>query len=344
MPFRYLSNSPLAWFVRCTQWKRSHRQECHLYTRGRRWCPLETHRYECSLQIGLYTTLTCSLHRLPPWRSLADCSESQTRRQHGLYLGKLRCVFYPLSVYLCDLFFLSEYIWNYYFYQDGSIELEVRLTGILQVYVAKDGEPNPFGTTIAKNINAQYHQHMFSVRVDPMVDGLGNSVVEADILPLPDAETGSAGNYAGNAFVVKETILKEEGGRQYDYEKERRWRITNPARKHFSTASDVGYVLGMKGGVTPMMARKDGWAGKRAAFVKNSVWVCKDVEGPKGSRMWPSGKYVPGTRDEPEDSVGKWVEGKENIENEDILVYLTVGEYPPCPFFISSFANSYPCI
>ncbi|KAL4263944.1 Amine oxidase [Pleurotus pulmonarius] len=217
-----------------------------------------------------------------------------------------------------------EYIWNYHFYQDGTIEFEIRLSGILQVYVSADGEPNPHGTTVAPNVNAHYHQHLFCVRVDPMVDGLNNSVIESDIIPLPEP-MGSATNYGGNGFISIDTPLKTEAGRPYDFAKERRWRIVNPSRKHYASGKDVGYSLGVKGGVTPMMAKKGSWTVKRASFLDNAVWVCKDIEGEKGSRMWPSGKYVPQTREEPEDSISKWVKGEENIENEDILVYVVVG-------------------
>ncbi|KDR85777.1 hypothetical protein GALMADRAFT_386616 [Galerina marginata CBS 339.88] len=219
-----------------------------------------------------------------------------------------------------------EYIWNYHFYQDGSIEFEIRLTGILSVYVSKDDEPTPFGTTVAPNVNAHYHQHMFSVRIDPMIDGLKNTVVESDILPL-DAPTGSKENFAGNAFFSTDTPIKVESGRAYDYAKERRWRIVNSAKQHYSSGKDVGYSVGVKGGATPMMAKPDGWASRRAAFLKNTVWVCRDVEAEDSGtvRMWPAGKYVPQTKEEPEDSVGSWVEGQKPVEDEDILVFVTVG-------------------
>lgn len=234
---------------------------------------------------------------------------------------------FPLSDIACsNSNFCAEYIWNYHFYQDGSIEFEIRLTGILSVYLKKDDEPTPFGTTVAPNINAQYHQHMFSIRVDPMVDGINNSLVESDIFEL-DAPTGSKDNFAGNAFYTKDTVVATEGGRPYDYAKERRWRIVNPARQHYASGKDVGYSIGVKGGATPMMTKMDGWAAKRAAFLKNTMWVCQDVEdGENGStRMWPAGKYVPQTKEEPEDSVGSWVEGKLPVENRDILLYVTVG-------------------
>ncbi|KAJ6590020.1 copper amine oxidase [Mycena vulgaris] len=217
-----------------------------------------------------------------------------------------------------------EYIFNYMFYQDGSIELEIRLTGVLQVYIAADGEKSPYGTVVAPNVSAQYHQHIFSIRVDPMVDGLHNSLVETDIMPLP-APTGSAENFAGNAFVAADTVLKTAAAREYEVGKERRWRVVNPGRQHYSTGKDVGYTLGVKGAAVQLMTQHDGWVGRRATFAKKAMWVCPDVEGEKGGRMWPAGKYVPQTRDAPPDSIGNWVKREENIENEDILVYLTVG-------------------
>jgi primary-amine oxidase len=158
-----------------------------------------------------------------------------------------------------------------------------------------------------------------------MIDGLHNSVVETEIVPLPDAPTGSPQNLSGNAFTTKDTVLKAESGRSHDYQKERRWTIVNPARKHYSSGKDVGYAIGMKGGATPIMARPDSWVVRRAAFLTDALWVCRDVEGSKGGRMWPAGKYVPQTKEEPNDSVGKWVLGKRNVENEDILLYLTIG-------------------
>ncbi|KAI0077943.1 hypothetical protein K474DRAFT_1660954 [Panus rudis PR-1116 ss-1] len=220
-----------------------------------------------------------------------------------------------------------EYIWNYYFYQDGNIELEIRLTGILQVYAKGQDEPNPFGTTVAPGINAQYHQHLFSVRVDPMIDGLSNTVVETDVLPL-DAPTGSARNFAGNGFFTKETpiTVQKDGARDYDLAKDRRWVITNPNHQHPYSKKDVGYVVGAKGGICRFLGQEDSWVAKRAGFTKKALWVVKDVEGPKGSRLYPSGKYVPGTRGEQtEDFITSWVQGEDNLEGEDLLLFLTVG-------------------
>lgn len=220
----------------------------------------------------------------------------------------------------------AEYIWNYHFYQDGHIEIEVGLSGILQIYVGNDGEPSPHGTTVAPNLNAHYHQHIFSYRLDPMIDGIKNTVIEADVHTL-DAPTGSKENFAGNGFYTKETRLANETGRPYDLSKERRWRIVNTQRQHYSTGKEVGYSLGIKGGVLPTLAKDDSWLVTRAPFVKNALWVCRDVEGDdQGSeRVYPAGKYVPQTRETPADSVGNWVKDEQPTDGEDILVYFTVG-------------------
>ncbi|KAI0065136.1 hypothetical protein BV25DRAFT_1880805 [Artomyces pyxidatus] len=221
-----------------------------------------------------------------------------------------------------------EYIWNYFFYQDGSVELEIRLSGILQVYPCAPNEPTPFGTQVAPGINAQNHQHLFSLRVDSMVDGLSNSVIETDVHPVP-FPTGSEGNFAGNAFATHDKVLQtaREGARSWDAAADRRWRIVNNGRKHYSTQEPVGYSIGVKGGAVPFLPRDDGWVGRRATFARNTVWVVREKEGAFGSRMWPSGKYVPQAREEAKDSVSRWVrdDGEESLENQDLLVYVTVG-------------------
>ena len=224
------------------------------------------------------------------------------------------------------LTFNPEYIWNYMFYQDGSIEFEIRLTGILLVTPLADGESNPYGTTVAPGVNAPYHQHLFSLRVDPMIDGLQNTVIESDIVPL-SAPTGSETNFAGNGFVSQDKVLDQETGRPYDLSKERRWRIINSGRKHYASGKDAGYSIGLKGAVAPMMMQPDSWAAKRGSFLDNTLWVCRDVEGNNSGseRIWPSGKYVPQSRTTPEDSIGQWVRAKKNTVDEDILVYVTMG-------------------
>ena len=195
---------------------------------------------------------------------------------------------------------VAEYIWNYHFYQDGSIDSEIKLTGVLQTYVARENKPNPYGTTVAPRVNAQHHQHLFSLRVDPMVDGFANSVLETDVVPSP-APVGSPENFSGNAFVTKKQILKVEGSRDYDLAADRRWKIINTSNKHYASGDYTGYGIHLKGDVTPLLAKEGSWVAQRAKFASKPPWVVKDEETEIGTeRFWPAGRYVALSRGEVE--------------------------------------------
>ena len=178
-----------------------------------------------------------------------------------------------------------------------------------------------------------------------MLDGIRNTVIESDIVSL-DAPTGSKENFAGNGFYVKERVLKDQvqdGARDFDWAAERRWKIANLNRTHYASGKPSSYQIAMKGGVLPLLSKGDSWIARRASFAHKALWVVKDEEGPRGGRMWPSGKYVPQTREEPKDSVGRWVrEGQGNIDNEDIVFYLTVGACIPHPVLFAQL-NSNDC-
>lgn len=44
---------------------------------------------------------------------------------------------------------------------DGTIECEVKLTGILNVGALDEGEVPKYGTEVAPQVNAPYPQHLF---------------------------------------------------------------------------------------------------------------------------------------------------------------------------------------
>lgn len=54
--------------------------------------------------------------------------------------------------------------------QDGKIEAEVKLTGILSLGALQPGEVRKYGTVIAPGLYAPVHQHFFVARMDMAVD------------------------------------------------------------------------------------------------------------------------------------------------------------------------------
>jgi primary-amine oxidase len=85
---------------------------------------------------------------------------------------------------------IGNYDYGFYwsFYVDGSVEVEVKLTGIVYTAAFDATEPE-FGTVLAPHLYAPHHQHIFAFRLDFDLDGESNTVHEVDVVPA-----GRAGN------------------------------------------------------------------------------------------------------------------------------------------------------
>src|SRR5437764_2021479 len=78
-----------------------------------------------------------------------------------------------------------EYGYFWYFYQDGTIQVEVKLTGIMNTGAVPPGVKPKYGRLVAPQLNAPIHQHFFNYRLDMMVDGPDNSVYEVHTEAVP---------------------------------------------------------------------------------------------------------------------------------------------------------------
>ena len=82
-----------------------------------------------------------------------------------------------------------DYGFYWYFYLDGTIEHEVKMTGALftAAYPAAEhtGGDDPHQAEVAPGLGGPVHQHLFSARLDMTVDGLANAVDEVDVHGLP---------------------------------------------------------------------------------------------------------------------------------------------------------------
>ena len=121
-----------------------------------------------------------------------------------------------------------EYGFYWYFYLDGSIQLEVKLTG----HRVHPGASTPGVTTvhaplIAPGLAAPVHQHLFCARLDLDVDGPVNEVYEVDVVPMPPGDATTRG---ATRFVPVTTRLETEQAAQRDVDpaRSRTWKIVNP--------------------------------------------------------------------------------------------------------------------
>ena len=78
-----------------------------------------------------------------------------------------------------------EYACYWYFYLDGTIEYEIKATGIINTAACPPGNPGRYGTEVAPGVLGQIHQHHFCARLDLAIDGDRNCVRECDTVAEP---------------------------------------------------------------------------------------------------------------------------------------------------------------
>jgi Cu2+-containing amine oxidase len=133
-----------------------------------------------------------------------------------------------------------EYCVSWIFHQDGTIQLEIKLTGILNTYSLNPGEQAaPWGTEVYPGVNAHNHQHLFCLRLDPNIDGPANTVFIADAVAA-EAPVGSEENFYGNAFYAKKTKVETMGKSMSDYDGalSRTWEMSNTNKVRHDVTPD----------------------------------------------------------------------------------------------------------
>ena len=79
-----------------------------------------------------------------------------------------------------------DYGFYWYLYLDGTIQMEVKLTGIVGVSAMTQATYNPSQSpVIGENLSSPVHQHLFCFRLDWQLDGGTNSLFENQIELMP---------------------------------------------------------------------------------------------------------------------------------------------------------------
>jgi primary-amine oxidase len=208
-----------------------------------------------------------------------------------------------------------DYGFYWYFYQDGSIQLEVKLTGIVQTAAVAPGRPYAWGGMVAEGLGGPTHQHFFNARLHMMVDGERNKVTEHEFVPRP---FGTDNPY-GNAFdATCRTLSRErDAAREADGRTGRCWKIVNPNSKN-SVGEPTGYKLLVH--ASPLMLAQEGcFMRARGGFATKHLWVTRYAPGER----YASGEFP--NQHAGGDGLPKYIEQNRSIENEDIVVWHTFG-------------------
>lgn len=207
-----------------------------------------------------------------------------------------------------------EYGFYWYLYLDGTIELEVKLTGIMQTMAVAAGEPPAQAVMIAPSLAAPHHQHLFNVRLDVCVDGPDNSVYEVDVEPLPPGPA----NPRDNAFTTVSKLLETEQAakRVVDPSRSRSWNIVNPS-VHNRLGQPVAYKL-HAGPWPTLLAGEAASVHQRAEFATRNLWVTpfhpdeRRAAGPYANQHRGGG-------------LPAWTAADRSIVDTDVVVWCTFG-------------------
>lgn len=210
-----------------------------------------------------------------------------------------------------------EYGFYWYFYLDGTIQFEVKLTGIVSTAGCLPDEKPKYGTLLAPQVYAPIHQHFFNVRMDMMIDGVNNSIYEVNTISEP---LGSDNPY-GNAFYAQSTLLKTEqdAQRTIDIASARYWKVVNPS-VHNGLGEPVAYKIVPGENCFPY-AQPDASILKRAGFITKHFWATPYDSNEKYAAGNYPNQHIGG------DGLLEWTQANRSIENTDVVVWYTMGHH-----------------
>lgn len=219
-----------------------------------------------------------------------------------------------------------DYAFKWIFQEDGQIDFETELTGIVGIKAVNRVTDAPgkeddsyngayFGTLVAPHVEAVNHQHFFSFRIDLDVDGMENLVEEMNTNALP---RGPA-NPWNNAFVMQMSLIRneKEGMRNLNAASNRHWMIAN-ANATNSLGQQKSYVL-MPGHNASPLALPGSGPRKMADFLENQVWATAYNE----DEIYPAGEY-PNSRGIV-DGLPSWVSDNQGLVKKDVVLWYNMG-------------------
>jgi primary-amine oxidase len=212
-----------------------------------------------------------------------------------------------------------EYGFYWYFYLDGSMQLEVKLTGVMSTMALSDGdglgEERGSASMVAPQLAAPYHQHLFNVRLDFDVDGTANTVYEVDSVPVP----AGPDNALRNVFTTDATALttEQQAQRIVDPARSRVWKIVNPEVRN-RLGEPVGYKL-VPASTPTLLADPESSVGRRAAFATRNLWVTPYHADERRAAGDHPNQHAGG------DGLPRWTAADRPIADTDVVVWHTFG-------------------
>jgi primary-amine oxidase len=163
-----------------------------------------------------------------------------------------------------------DYGFYWYLYLDGTIQMEVKLTGIVGVSAFAEKASNPAQSpVIGENLSSPVHQHLFCFRLDWNLDGGTNSLFENQIEVIPISKQNPEGTQFRS--VSRPLTTESEAIRDNAPQVSRNWKVVNQASKN-KWGVPVAYKL-LPAASPTLFAQQGSKVALRAAFACHNLWA-----------------------------------------------------------------------
>lgn len=221
-----------------------------------------------------------------------------------------------------------EYIFAFHLGQDAALHYEVRATGIVSTVPINVGDQVPFGTIVAPGVMAPYHQHLFSLRIDPAIAGHKNSLVVEESHPMP-LQDPKVHNPFGVGYTTESRAVEVESGLDLDHTVNRVFKIVNENVINPVTGGPVGYKLAPYYSQL-LLAHPSSYHAKRSEFGAHAVWVTRYQD----DELFASGNHT--MQSLGGQGIASWIKKRQDedrrqqtqsssVRNEDLVIWHTFG-------------------
>jgi len=212
-----------------------------------------------------------------------------------------------------------DYAISWIFHEDGTLEEQTDLTGIMLTKATQDVAQNShpgdsLGNLVAPKVVAVNHQHFLNFRLDFDVDGPTNSLAEMNVKTLPPGPD----NPYGNAFTMETTPLTSEAQAVRDMRlaSSRTWVVTGTQQN--SLGHPAGYML-MPGGNSSFYPTEESSVGGRGKFAGHHFWATQY----KPSELYAAGDYP--NQSTANQGLPEWIADDQPLVSQDVVVWYTQG-------------------
>ncbi|KAM7372544.1 hypothetical protein PAMP_009703 [Pampus punctatissimus] len=211
-----------------------------------------------------------------------------------------------------------DYMWDFIFYQSGSVEAKVHATGYISSSYMVDGSL-AYGHQVADHVLGNIHTHFINFKVDVDVLGVKNVFQTKDMKYVNVSLPWMSDHYAMVPQLVENQLKTEqEAALRYGTKTPRYLHIaSNNTNRWGHQRSYRLQVFSFTGDHLPESQAEEramSWARYKVAITKH-----------KDSEQTSSSLYSQNNIWNPAVDFSKYIEDNESIENEDLVAWVTTG-------------------